>query len=79
MLNLINNPWLLAQRGVDIIGPLSAARAKTKYAIITNNYFTKWVEVEPLATVIEMKTSNFIWRAIIYRFSIPHVIVTDNG
>lgn len=41
-------------------------------------YFTKWVEVKPLATIIEAKTTSFIWKNIICRFNIPHTIVTNN-
>ena len=43
------------------------------------DYFTKWVEVEPLATITERKITNFIWRSIVCRFGIPYTIVTDNG
>ena len=43
------------------------------------DYFTKWAEAEPLATIIEHKISNFVWRAIICRFGIPRALVSDNG
>ena len=41
--------------------------------------FTKWDEAEPLATITEQKIRNFVWRAIICRFSIPRALVSDNG
>lgn len=50
-----------------------------RYATVAIDYFTKWVEVEPLATITEAKTSRFIWKYIICRFSILRVIVTNNG
>ena len=50
-----------------------------RYAIVAVDYFTKWVEAEPLATITEAKTSNFLWRNVICRFGIPYAIVTDNG
>ena len=43
------------------------------------DYFTKWAEAEPLATITEQKIHNFVWRAIICRFGIPRALVSDNG
>ena len=43
------------------------------------DYFTKWAEAEPLATITEQKIRNFVWRSIICRFGIPRVLVSDNG
>ena len=43
------------------------------------DYFTKWAEVEPLATITEHEVHNFVWRSIICRFGIPRSLVSDNG
>ena len=43
------------------------------------DYFTKWAEAEPLATITEQKVRNFVWRSIICRFGIPSALVFDNG
>ena len=43
------------------------------------DYFTKWVEAEPLAMITEKKVHNFVWRSIICRFEIPRALVSDNG
>ena len=43
------------------------------------DYFTKWAEAEPLATVTEQKVRNFVWRSIICWFGIPKALVSDNG
>ena len=43
------------------------------------DYFTKWAEAEPLATIIDQKIHNFVWRSIICRFDIPRALVSDNG
>ena len=43
------------------------------------DYFTKWAEAEPLATITEQKIHNFVWRAIICRFGIPRALVSNNG
>ena len=43
------------------------------------DYFTKWVEAEPLATITKQKVHNFMWQSIICRFGIPRTLVSDNG
>ncbi|XP_022843238.1 uncharacterized protein K02A2.6-like [Olea europaea var. sylvestris] len=53
------------------------ARGQLKF--VTVEYFTKWVEAEPLATISEPKLRTFIWRSIICKFGIPKVLITDNG
>ena len=68
----------LCNMGNRLIGPLPIARLVFKYAVIAVNYFTKWVEAKPLATISSKKVQNFIWEAIICRFGIPHEIISDN-
>ena len=46
---------------------------------ISIDYFTKWVEVEALATITEAKIQSFVWKNIICRFGIPMTIISDNG
>ena len=52
---------------------------KGQFVFVAVDYFTKWAEVEPLATITEQKVHNFIWRAIICSFGIPRALVSDNG
>ena len=52
---------------------------QVKYAVVAVDYFTKWAEAEPLATITEKKVTDFVWRSIICRFGVPHTIITDNG
>ncbi|KAB2626974.1 hypothetical protein D8674_020592 [Pyrus ussuriensis x Pyrus communis] len=72
-------PWPLARWGLDLIGPMPAGKGKVRYAIVAVDYFTKWAEVEPLATITEAKIEDFVWKNILCRFGIPNAIVTDNG
>ena len=62
-----------------MIGPLPTARAQAKFAIVAIDYFTKWVEAEPLSTITEAKCTKFIWKNIIYQFGVPYSIFIDNG
>ncbi|XP_022893838.1 uncharacterized protein LOC111408295 [Olea europaea var. sylvestris] len=52
---------------------------KLKFVAVAVEYFTTWVEAEPLETILEPKLRTFIWRSIICRFGIPKVLITDNG
>jgi ribonuclease HI len=78
-LNVVSSPWPFAKWGVDLIGPLPRGKGNSSFAIVAIDYFTKWVEAEPLAKITEANTSKFLWKNIICRFGIPHSIVTDNG
>ena len=50
-----------------------------KYLLVGTDYFTKWVEVEPLANIRDMDAKRFIWKNIVTRFGVPHVLISDNG
>uniref|UniRef100_A0A2N9H0S8 Integrase catalytic domain-containing protein n=1 Tax=Fagus sylvatica TaxID=28930 RepID=A0A2N9H0S8_FAGSY len=63
----------------DIMGPFPIGRRQLKFLIVAIDYFTKWVEAEPLATITEKNVQNFVWKAVISRFGIPRVLVSDNG
>ena len=75
----IISPWPFQQWGLDILGPLPIRRGQCKFSIVGVDYFTEWVEAEPLATIIEQKVRNFIWRSIICRFGILKALVSENG
>ena len=48
-------PWPFAQWGLDIMGPFPTALRQLKFLVVGIDYFTKWVETEPLATIMEEK------------------------
>ena len=78
-LTSVTSPWPFQQWGLDILGPLPIGKGQCKFVIVVVNYFTKWAEAEPLATITEQKIRNFVWRAVICRFGIPRALVSDNG
>jgi hypothetical protein len=73
------SPWPFAMWGIDLIGSLPIAKGGAKYAIVAVDYFTKWAEAEPMATITTKKVINFVVRNIICRFGLPRTIITDNG
>ena len=47
--------------------------------MVGTDYFTKWVEDEPLANIRDVVAKRFIWKNIITRFGVPHTFISDNG
>ena len=52
-LTSITSPWPFQEWGLDILGPLPLGKGQCKFIIIAVDYFAKWVEAEPLATITE--------------------------
>ena len=52
-LTSITSPWPFEQWGLDILGPLPIGNGQCKFIIVAVDYFTKWAEAEPLATITE--------------------------
>jgi hypothetical protein len=78
-LSPITSPWPFAQWGLDIVGKLPTAPGGFKFLITATDYFSKWVEAEPLITTTEADVRRFVWRNIVTRFGVPYAIVSDNG
>lgn len=77
-LKSITFPWLFAQWGIDLVG-LMPSKGGTKFIVVAVNYFTKWADVEALATTTMQKITRFIWKTIVCRFGIHQSIISDNG
>ncbi|XP_072076738.1 uncharacterized protein [Arachis hypogaea] len=71
--------WPFNQWGLDILGPFPTAPGQVKFLIVGIDYFSKWVEVQPLAKITSQQMISFVWKNIICRFGIPQHITTDNG
>ena len=71
--------WPFAQWRLDIIEPFSMVMRQLKFLVVGIDYFTKWVEAKPLATIMEKNVHSFIWKSIICQYGLPRVIVFDNG
>ena len=50
-----------------------------KYLLVDTDYFTKWVKAKPLANIRDVNVKRFVWKNIVTRFGIPHVLISDNG
>ncbi|PKU70276.1 hypothetical protein MA16_Dca021612 [Dendrobium catenatum] len=61
------------------MGPFPIATGQQKFIILAVDYFTKWVEAEPLEKITELNAKQFLWKNIICHFGIPVRVITDNG
>jgi hypothetical protein len=50
-----------------------------KYVIVAVEYFSKWIEAKPLATITSATVQKFFWQNIVCRFGVPKAITVDNG
>ncbi|XP_075640289.1 uncharacterized protein LOC142612043 [Castanea sativa] len=54
--------------------PYSSLTLPSNVAVLRTDYFTKWVEVEPLANIHDIDVKN-----IVTRFGGPKILISDNG
>ena len=47
--------------------------------MVGTDYFTKWVEAEPLANIRDVDAKKFLWENIVTCFGVPNTLVSDNG
>ncbi|GJV74117.1 reverse transcriptase domain-containing protein [Tanacetum coccineum] len=66
-------------QGIDIAGPFPEGLGKVKFLIVAMDYFTKWIEAKPVATITGNQVKKFVWENIVCRFGLPGEIISDNG
>ena len=47
--------------------------------MVGTDYFTKWVEAEPLSNIKDVDAKRFVWKNIVTQFGIPHTFILDNS
>lgn len=74
-LTTLSSPVPFIRWGLDIVGPLPIASKKRKFIFVAVNYFTKWVEVEPVSTISGKMVVNLVFRNIVFKFGTPIQII----
>ena len=46
--------------------------------MVAVDYFSKWIEAKPLATITSAMVQMFFWHNIVYRFGVLKAITVDN-
>jgi hypothetical protein len=75
---LIQPTWPLQRWGLDLLGPLPLAQGNLKYVVVAVEYFSKWIEAKPLATITSAMVQKFFWQNIVCRFGVPKGITVDD-
>jgi hypothetical protein len=71
--------WPFAQWGLDMVGKLHKSwPGGHVYLLVAVDKFTKWIEACPVTSADPSSAVNFN-KSIVFRFGVPHSIVTDNG
>lgn len=42
------------------------------------DYFSMWIEAEPLDRITEEEILKFHWKNIVYQFGLPRKLISDN-
>jgi hypothetical protein len=71
---LIQPTWPLQRWGLDLLGSLPPAQGNLKYVVVAVEYFSKWIEAKPLATITSTTKQKFFWQSIVCRFRLPRAI-----
>src|SRR3954463_13766755 len=62
-----------------MVGPLKkSSKGGRTHLLVAVDKFTKWIEAVPITNSTALTAINFI-KSIIFRFGVPHNIITDNG
>ncbi|XP_027922549.1 uncharacterized protein LOC114180429 [Vigna unguiculata] len=78
-LHSISTLWPFHTWGIDILGPFLVATRQRKLLVVAIEYFTKWIEAEPVASISANVIRAFLWKRIVCRFGVPHRLISDNG
>ncbi|GKE77405.1 reverse transcriptase domain-containing protein, partial [Tanacetum coccineum] len=57
-LSPITSSWPFYKWGIDIAGPFPEGPGKVKFLIVAIDYFTKWIEAKPVATITGNQIKN---------------------
>ena len=58
------------------MGPFLQARQQFKCLIVAVDYFTRWIDVETVATFTASRIKSFHWKNINCRFGVPKAIIS---
>ena len=76
----LTSPWIFSVWGIDIIGKISPKSSNgNEYILVAIDYFTKWVEVASYARLAKARVAKFIKLHNIYRYGVPHELISDKG
>jgi hypothetical protein len=70
--------WPLQRWGMDLVGPLPPSHGGNKFAVVAVEYFTRWIEAKPLASITSKTVKKFFWQNIFCRFGVSRALIVGN-
>ncbi|GJX79868.1 reverse transcriptase domain-containing protein [Tanacetum coccineum] len=64
----ITSPRPFYKWEIDIARPFPKGPRKLKFLIVAIDYFTKWIESKPIATITGNQIKKFVWENIVYKW-----------
>ncbi|GJR72933.1 reverse transcriptase domain-containing protein [Tanacetum coccineum] len=71
----ITAAWPFIQWGIDVVGPLPEVLGRVKFLIVSIDYFTKWVDAKPLASVTGKHVES--WMTPIIEYLVSGILPED--
>ncbi|XP_076948971.1 uncharacterized protein LOC143621433 [Bidens hawaiensis] len=60
----VSSSWPFRKWGIDIVGPFPEGSGKAKFLVVAIDYFSKWVEAKPLATITGNRSKSLCGRTL---------------
>ena len=77
-LHAMTSPWPFSVWSIDIIGKISPKSSNGhEFILVVIDYFTKWVETASYARLTSSRVTSFIISHIIYRYGVPHELISN--
>lgn len=70
-------PWYSIT--ADLMGPFPRSKKGSKFLLVMQDTYTKWLEVAPLKAATAKLVANEFRDRILLRYGAPESIITDNG
>ncbi|CAF5216319.1 unnamed protein product, partial [Rotaria magnacalcarata] len=74
---VVSEPWNTV--GIDLAGPLPKTRRGNSFILVVIDYFTKWIELFPLANTKAKTIAQVFVDEVLCRFGFPVRVISDNG
>ena len=76
----MTSPWPFSVWGIDVIGRIALKASNGhEYILVAIDYFTKRVEAASYSVLKAKHMARFVENNIIYRYGVPHEIISFNG
>jgi hypothetical protein len=73
----VDGPWVTVT--TDILGPYPRSKKGNQYVVVFHDYFTKWVELNPLRSATAKGMVDAFRNLVVLKWGVPRYLISDNG